>query len=175
MAFITTAQLEEYTGNEETSTLKAVYISAAEDIIKDYIGYDPVSKSYTEYYSGIGDYRLYLNAQPISVLTSVTIDDVAKTVSDFTLDSDSIFDKDLENVFTEGVNNIKVVYVAGYATIPGIIQLTTLRIASLLLQEQGGNIGITGKAFGDNSRSFINYSDYKKYLKPLDSLRIIRI
>jgi hypothetical protein len=174
MAFITTAQLEEYTGNVETSTLKAVYISAAEDIIKDYLGYDPTSKTYTHYFSGISDYRLYLNAQPITTLTSLTIDDVAQTVSNFILDGESIYNKNFDESFTEGSNNIKVVYIAGYSSLPGVIQLTTLRIAALLMQEANGNIGISGKSFSDNSRSFINYADFKKYLKPLDNLRIVR-
>ena len=177
MAYVTVTQLNEYTGNEETSTLKEVYIASAEEVIKDYLGYDPLIQEYTHIYSGVGDYRLYLKAQPIVYLASITIDDEEYDVEDFTLDGFSIYKTDYENVFTSGLDNIVLEYTAGYddVDLPGIIQLTTLRIASLMLQESGGNIGISGKTFADTSRSFINYSDYKKYLKPLDSLRIIRI
>lgn len=58
--------------------------------------------------------------------------------------------------------------------LPASIKLSILRIATLMLQETGGNIGLTGKSFGDNSRTFINYSNYRKYLQPLDPIRLAR-
>lgn len=177
MAIVTEAQLKEYTGNHEDSTLNSIYIDFAEGIVKDYLGYDPIAQDYTEYFSGIGDDKLYLNAQPVIYINNLTIDGEVKDVEDYAFKKDCIYKIDHEKVFTEGVNNIIVGYSAGYdeLELPGIIQLSVLRIASLLLQESGGNIGITGKSFGENSRSFINYADYKKYLKPLDGLRIIRV
>ena len=57
---------------------------------------------------------------------------------------------------------------------PKVIKLSIMRIATLMLSETNGNIGLTGKSFADNSRTFINYSNYKKYLEPLDGLRIVR-
>lgn len=62
----------------------------------------------------------------------------------------------------------------GSSNIPATISLSILRIATLMLSETGGNIGLTGKAFGDNSRTFINYSNYRKYLQPLDPIRLAR-
>ena len=59
-------------------------------------------------------------------------------------------------------------------TIPASIRLSILRIATLMLSETGGNIGLTGRSFGDNSRTFINYSNYRKYLQPLDPIRLMR-
>lgn len=55
--------------------------------------------------------------------------------------------------------------------IPEIVKLTILRIATLMLMEGGENIGISGKSFSDNSRSFISYTNYHKYLSPLQTLR----
>lgn len=175
MAIVTVDQLNEYANNYEESTLKEIYIATAEDIVKDYLGYDPASSTYTEVYSGLGDSRLYLKAQPITELTSLIIDGVSQTTSLFTKDNDSIFKTDNEAVFTEGKNNIQITYKAGYSTFPGIIQITVLRIAALLMQESNGNIGLTGKSFADNSKTFINYADYKKYLKPLDSLKVLKV
>jgi len=55
--------------------------------------------------------------------------------------------------------------------VPSIVRLTILRIATLMLMEAGENIGITGKSFADNSRTYIRYNDYKPYFKPLQTLR----
>ncbi|MBQ0071486.1 MAG: hypothetical protein KBS81_06480 [Spirochaetales bacterium] len=62
----------------------------------------------------------------------------------------------------------------GTESLPASIKLSILRIATLMLQETGGNIGLTGKSFADNSRTFINYSNYRKYLQPLDPIRLAR-
>ena len=40
-----------------------------------------------------------------------------------------------------------------------------------MLMEAGENIGVTGKSFADNSRSFISYTNYSKYLNPLQTFR----
>ena len=55
--------------------------------------------------------------------------------------------------------------------IPSVVRLTILRIATLMLMEGGENIGVTGKSFADNSRSFISYTNYSKYLNPLQTFR----
>jgi hypothetical protein len=57
--------------------------------------------------------------------------------------------------------------------IPEVVRLSILRVATLMLSESGGNIGLTGKSFDGNSRTFINYSNYRKYLQPLDPLRTV--
>lgn len=54
---------------------------------------------------------------------------------------------------------------------PGIILLTIKRIATLLLMEAGENIGVTSKSMPDNSRTFINYTNYFKYLRPIQNYR----
>lgn len=175
MAIITTDQFSEYTGNYEDTLIKDTLIEAAEEMVIDYLGYDPISTTYTELVSGIGDYKLYLNAQPITAITSLSIDDVVQDVEDYEVADFFIYRIDGTPVFTSGNENVDIEYVAGYSTIPSTIKLTILRIASLLLQESNGNIGLSGKSFADNSKTFINYSDYKKYLKPLDPLRILKV
>jgi hypothetical protein len=44
-----------------------------------------------------------------------------------------------------------------------------------MLQESDGNIGITGKSMSEDSRTYINYTNYDKWLKKLDALRIVRL
>lgn len=52
------------------------------------------------------------------------------------------------------------------------VQFVCLEIASLMEQEEGQNIGINSKSFGESgTRSFLNVVDYSKYLKRLDSYR----
>ena len=55
--------------------------------------------------------------------------------------------------------------------IPSAVRLTVLRIATLMLMEGGENIGVSGKSFADNSRTFISYTNYSKYLNPLQTFR----
>ena len=55
---------------------------------------------------------------------------------------------------------------------PDIIKLTVKKIATLQLMEAGENIGITGKSMPDNSRTFINYTSYMKYLRPVQNYRV---
>lgn len=55
--------------------------------------------------------------------------------------------------------------------LPELVKLTILRIATLMLMEGGENIGVSGKSFADNSRTFISYTNYQKYLSPLQTYR----
>ena len=55
--------------------------------------------------------------------------------------------------------------------VPEVVKLTILRIATLMLMEGGENIGVTGKSFADNSRTFIQYTNYMKYLTPIQTYR----
>jgi hypothetical protein len=60
--------------------------------------------------------------------------------------------------------------------VPAIFKQTALRISSLLLTEADNNIGITSKQFGDSgSRTFINYTNFDKYLLPLSKYKLIVI
>lgn len=59
----------------------------------------------------------------------------------------------------------------GLSACPEIIELTIKRIATLLLMEAGENIGVTSKSMPDNSRTFINYTSYFKYLRPIQNYR----
>jgi len=57
-----------------------------------------------------------------------------------------------------------------------IIKLTVMRIAAILQTESDSNIGITSKSFGDSgSRTFINTTNFDKYLIQLSQYRVIRI
>ena len=108
MMLITIAEFNEYTGNyeesEQTVELKNLILSSAQEVVGQYLRFDPETK----------------------------------------WDNQSI---------------------------PSIVRLTIIRIATLMLMEAGENIGISGKSFADNSRSFISYTNYSKYPNPLQTYR----
>jgi hypothetical protein len=57
-----------------------------------------------------------------------------------------------------------------------LIKNVVLRIASLMLTETSQNIGITSKSFGDSgTRTFINNTDYSKYLLPIAAYKSLVI
>jgi len=60
--------------------------------------------------------------------------------------------------------------------IPEIIKLTVMRIGAILQTESDSNIGVTSKSFGESgARTFINTTNFDKYLIQISQYRIIRI
>jgi len=125
--------------------------------------------------SGTGSRRLYLPCRNITVVQALTVGTAAVDTSLVAACDDHIRFVDHATKFPVGEDNIRLSYTAGWDAqeMPSVIVVSILRIATLMLSETGGNIGLTGKSFADNSRTFVNYSNYRKYLQPLDSLRIL--
>ena len=176
---VSVTQFNTYSGNFETDTdvvsLKEDILGAAQEIVKNYLGYDPESGNHTDYISAIGNNRLYLMAQPISAVSSVELNGVAITSDEYTINGNYLRLK--SGVWPEGDENVKVSYTAGWSaqTLPDTVKMVILQIATLMLEEAGENIGVTGKSFGENSRTFINYTNFSKWLQKLDPLRIVRL
>jgi len=62
------------------------------------------------------------------------------------------------------------------AALPVVIKNTILRIAALLHTESQNNIGVTSKSFADSgSRTFVSFTNFKKYLSPISGHKLIRI
>lgn len=176
-SLITVEQLRAFTGycEEDKEGLLDTVCQSASSVVIDYLGFYPYLRDYEEFYSGIGDYRLYLGVRNVESVNAIFIDGVEMDLRDIECREDYIYNIRRDNVFPVGINNIRVRFFAGFREIPPIVKHATLRIASLMLQEFDSNIGVTSKSFADQSRTFINYSDYKKYLLPLNYLRIIRL
>jgi len=61
-------------------------------------------------------------------------------------------------------------------TIPAEIILTILRIAALLESESNQNIGVTSKSFAESgNRTFVNYTNFNKFLFPISKYRLKRV
>lgn len=169
-----------YSGNFEDSdgakALKQTFLASAGDIVQGYLGFDPVLQVHTDVcVSGTGTRRLYLPHRNVTEITELTIGTTAIDCLPILACDDHIRFADGFTVFPSGKDNIRLTYTAGWADdlMPSVITLSVLRIATLMLSETGGNIGLTGKSFADNSRTFVNYSNYRRYLQPLDTLRIV--
>ena len=60
----------------------------------------------------------------------------------------------------------------GIDPIPAEFQLVCLEISALIMQEEGMNLGVNNKSFADSgSRTFLNITDYTKYLQRLSDYR----
>jgi hypothetical protein len=160
-ALCTVDQVKDYSGiaDEHKNDLIELYINAASDLIDEYLGYSPASATFTnEVHSGNGTHFLTLKARPITVLTQVTEDGDTVDISDFVIRTFYIDGYDY--IFVRGNSNYKVTYTAGYtaATMPRIITLTCVKLASLMIKEDGrtGSLGTTSISHGDGSRTFMD-------------------
>ena len=168
-----------YSGNWEDSEraveCKRMFLSAAEQIVKDYLGYDPTLSERTDELEGSLVKGIWLPAVNVREIICVEADGHELPPDEYRLSGDRLTtNRNSQSPFMQGY--FTVTYTAGWADdeMPALIILSVLRIATLMLTEGNGNIGLTGKSFADNSRTFINYSNYRKYLQPLDGLRILR-
>lgn len=155
---------------EDTDELCDYFLRASENIVQDYLGYDPNRTEYIEYIQGVGSNKLYTRVRPISDFSYVIRVDTQEMIEGLTYNSDYIYTLDGSSVFQSGVE-YEVHYEGGYRNVPEDIKLAVIRIASLQLAESQGNIGISGKSNMDQSRTFISYNNYDKYLRPLIGYR----
>ena len=158
--------------------LYQMFLDSAEQIAKDYLGYDPASQTYTsQTYYGSGTSSLTLKAKPITALSSLSVNGVSKTVSDYTIDGERITNKNGEIFGRSDI--IVITFTAGLSagdTRLGLVILTCMDIASLLSQNAGDNIGVSSVTMdGGASRTFVNYNDFRKQLSRLASLRLARL
>lgn len=172
MALITVNELNEY-ADDYTGALadtKQILIDAAEAEVEKYLGYNPAEADRVDRFTGWGNGEQTLAIPGASAIDEVKIGTETLAATAYELDTDSNIVRLIERVFTRDATCI-VEYTAGWTTIPGEIKLACLRIASLLLTETQGNIGITSKSFADLSRQFVNTTNFAKYLAPLSHLR----
>lgn len=161
--------------NAEATALKELFLSSAQGIVSQYLRYDPVLAERSALLSGDGTRRLPLPFRPVRSITSISVDGRALEPALFIPDDDRLVPAAPGEVFPCGVDNIALSCTAGWDddAMPREIVVAILRIATLMLSETDGNIGLTGKSFADNSRTFVNYSNYRKYLEPLAGYRVV--
>ena len=161
---------------EGTESLIQTYIDSAENIVERYLGYSPLMTDYEEYVEGIGSDKLYTTIPHIEEVVYVIDSSTGEFLDNCSCTDSYIYRTDGERAFEYG-KKYKVSYSGGWkkTSVPADIKMAVLRIASVELSEANGNIAITSKSELDQSRSFFNYTNYDKFLKPLIGYRSKRI
>jgi uncharacterized phiE125 gp8 family phage protein len=137
-ALVALLSVKEHLGITEADTSKdnmiTRMINASSQMIENYIGRKVLSRTYTEYYDGRGNDRILLDNYPIISVAELWDDSgstFTNTANKFAASDFGFEVADSEKVgilllngemFGKGVRNIKVIYDAGYATTPYIIQ-----------------------------------------------------
>lgn len=135
-------------------------------ILEAYIGHGIKSRTITEYYDGDGTNKLVLNKWPLISVTSIHVDSERVFGSDYLMDTDDYYvdtEHGIVEVFQEtgsgpvsfecGVKNVKVVYVAGYATIPAdLVHIANEHVA--LLFRRSATEGTTSQSLGGKSEIY---------------------
>ena len=166
---VTKEELQGFTGVEFESgnNIADLFIGASQNIVENYLGYEIESKEYTKHFELHSSNIIKCGIKNITVVKEITIDGVP--VEDYYIDDDKIILK--QPVISD---NIIVTFTAGFSEeVPQIIKLTVLRIAALLQTESNNNIGISGKSFIDGSRTFINYTNFDRYLIVCSKYKLI--
>lgn|SRR5574339_74072 len=166
--WVTLADLKEHLDISDTDkdSFLTNILNAAWEMAKNYIGYDLNDTVYTEDYDGDGTNELLLKKWPIISITSIK-DDTDRTFgSDTVIDStDYLFDADTglvtlfqgQGVFTSGRGNIRVVYTAGYTSIPYDAQRGLIMLASWLAA-RAGTEAMIAQTLGGKSEQYENYN-----------------
>lgn len=135
----TLAELKSYLGITGTSedVLLTILLDSANDFVEGYIGREIASATYTEYADGDGQREILLVNYPVISTTSFeentgTLETPVWTPIDPELYklSPKVGKIFLTFYKKRGFQNYKIVYIAGFATIPGDIKLATLKLAS---------------------------------------------
>lgn len=166
---VTKEELQGYTGVEfeEGNNIADLFIGSAQNIVENYLGYEIESKEYTKHFALHTSNVIKCGVKNITNVSEITVD--GAPAEDYYIDDDKIILK--QPVISD---NIIVKFTAGFGEdLPAIIKLTVLRIAALLQTESNNNIGISGKSFIDGSRTFINYTNYDKYLIQTSKYKLI--
>lgn len=157
---------------EDAVRLKVQLLQSAQEVVEEYLNYHLVSGLHFDHHTGFNNSMIIFENKPVSMVLGVTVN--GQDFEDYGFDFEHLYRTD-GGIFRNG-DRVEIEYETSVTSVPPLVKTTILRIATLMLMEAGENIGVTGKSLPDgNSRTFINYSDYSKYLKPLSSYRIFKL
>lgn len=164
----------DYEDSPEVKLDKIRTLDAAQEIVEDYLGYRILSNNHNEVFEGLEGHKVFLHCVPVQYVNQVIVNK-----EEIIMDAGFVFDKD--SVYLDRrlkpCDKVKIFYTSGYdrSNVPALIRQTILRIATLLYMEGAENIGVSSKSYSDGSRTFINYSNFDKYLKPLLAMKSVRL
>jgi len=175
-------------------------INSVSGMVSKYCNRNFIADTYSEFYKGSGRQKLVLNQYPVNSITSVKIDSAALTAgvdyvtADKTyLDRGIIFKNNgwpwsgyltgLVGEPTAPVDNIEVVYSAGYTLEPETIrtlpydieQVAISMVADIYGEQQDGTVGLKQLVQGKLSYSWDNTALIQQYASVLDLYRKVVI
>lgn len=164
----------DYEDSPEVKFRKVQTLDSAQQIVEEYLGYQLLSTNHSEVFEGIEGRRVFLHFLPVQY-----VDEVKVNGKEILQDYGYVFDKESIYLdrFLKPCDKVFVAYTSGWNknNVPPLIRQTILRIATLLYMEGGENIGVSSRSFSDQSRTFINYTNYSKYLHPLIGFKAVRL
>lgn len=152
-------------------------INASSAMIEDYLDRKIKTRTYTEYYDGRGNDRMLLSHWPVTKPTELW-DDIGSEFTDIGTRialADYEVDGDGDNAigivlnglrFSKGTRNIKVIYDAGYSTVPYVIQESCiLHVEFMYIMRQDRRIGTQTK--GKNQENITYRGDLPDFVKQM--------
>lgn len=171
---VTLSNFNTFTNDYETSdtidALKSSCIESAEGIISNYLGYSLLKTEYKYKFKNIYAEFILLPAYITSIKTLIINNQEINS-------ADIIINKiyvTIKNYYNYKNIEIDIDFFGGWeiTTLPSIIKITICEIATLLYLQTNKNIGITGLIGTDGlSRTFINYTNFDKYVKKLEGYK----
>jgi hypothetical protein len=138
-------------------------INTASAMIDNHCGYQIISQSYTQLFSGNNKNILFLNKSKINSITSINIDVNRIFAIDSLIASTEYIISDENSVkrydyyWPLGNNNIKIIFTAGYTIIPSDINYACLMLIDYLYRHRNERrVGRDSISKGGDSVSFSN-------------------
>ena len=178
MSFTTVDDVKLFLNKESLTPFETAQVERliphVDAVINNYCGWNLLASDYENYYNGDGTATLDLKVYPLNTLTSVTLDDEDITSDVTYISKDGVLT--YGSVFTSGTNNVKVVFNAGFVTVPQDLQYAADYLVVVnfnrITQE---NIGISRGKFNNVEVDF-NPDDLPKLVtRVLDRYRHVSI
>lgn len=170
MTFITRSELEKFTNKypDSQDTNPDKYCNSGMEAVKNYLGYDPESQSYTQEIKGDGGVLAALQAMPITAITALSIDGTQADPTTLEVQSENYVCFKDGSPFVKG-SRYTITFTAGFPaqTFPDIIKTTALQVATLFWESAGGNLAVSSTSFADTGSRVFNNFTADRFLKQI--------
>ena len=178
MAYVTPEMLYEFAGKvpDETATMPARYIQAAEETIAKYLRYSPEREQRTVTVWGDGTATLVLPA-PAAEISSVTINGTAQEPDGWEWRKNYLSRRlpngQLEIFSTD--QRVEVEFAAGYDPVPLKIVTCALQLATLYWESAGGNLAVSSTSYADTGTRVFNNFKEDRFLEEINEWRVYNV
>jgi len=171
---------EEYISISDNDSLVEDIINAKTQEFHTYCGVPQIkSRQYTEFYDGRGDVDLFPYRFPIISVSSIHLD------SEWEFSIESLLDSAdyrivnnryivFKSGFASGLQNIKLIYTAGYASIPNDIKLACTREVVREFNRRR-DLDISSISLEDGSVAFVEKGLLKSTKEVLNKYRVVGV